>query len=166
MGRWVTILERSGSLDAQMAHVGIGKMKRMVMNRLAIPLTAVLDENSTLLRCWISTPVGDKHTSSSLIGENTYDTDADLGSWTATTKIVDYKCAWFCSERPIRAMQMKRTNDSFGTAFETRAILPDADEGKILLYNITIYPHGEDDPRGCINVDRIYRPAANAGQTE
>src|SRR5699024_7015670 len=31
VGRWITVLERSESLDPQMVYVGIGKMKRMVM---------------------------------------------------------------------------------------------------------------------------------------
>lgn len=138
-----------------MQYLGIGKMKRMVMNRLAIPLTAVLENDKTLLNCWISTPSGDKHTHSSLIGETTYDEDSDLGNWTAVTSIVDYSIEWFCGGRFVRAMQMKRTSEKFGVAYETRAVLPDPKEGKILLYNVTIHPNVKS--RKMMHVDRIYK---------
>lgn len=138
-----------------MIHVGIGKMKRMVINRLAIPLTARLIENDTLLDAWISVPTGDKHTTASLIGNETSDSDGDLGDWTATTSMVDYSCSWFCEGRLIRAMQLERHNPKFGTAFETRVIVPDEKEGKVLIYNVTMRPLGKDSRP--IIADRIYR---------
>lgn len=154
LGVWVTLLDRSHSLDAQMMHVGIGKIKRMVMNKLAIQFTATLNPEKTLLDCWISTPSGDKHTRSSLVGEETFDQDGDLGDWTARTSMVNYSRPWFCNGKSFRAMQMKRENPKLGTAYETRALLPDSKEGVILLYNITMYPPN-DKPK--MEVDRIYK---------
>lgn len=156
LGSWVTILERSQSLDEHMTYVGIGKMKRMVMNKLAIPFTAVLEDSDTLLHAWITTPVGQKHTRSSLIGKQTFDQDSDLGDWTATTSVVDYKVEWFCTAQPVRAMQMERTNPKLGLCYETRVVLPDKAEGKILLYNFTVHPP-PNSGKGTLKVDRIFK---------
>eukprot|EP01053_Blabericola_migrator_P007029 Blabericola_migrator_1__7028@NODE_3562_length_1677_cov_544_686957_g2213_i0_p1_GENE_NODE_3562_length_1677_cov_544_686957_g2213_i0NODE_3562_length_1677_cov_544_686957_g2213_i0_p1_ORF_typecomplete_len340_score48_77Ribosomal_L24e/PF01246_20/1_8e03Ribosomal_L24e/PF01246_20/0_21_NODE_3562_length_1677_cov_544_686957_g2213_i02101229 len=156
LGTWITMLDRSQSLDEQMTYVGINRMKRMVMNKLAIPFTAVLEENDTLLHAWITTPVGLKHTHASLVGKETFDKDGDLGDWTAITSVVDYPVKWFCESKCVRAMQMERKNPKLGLCYETRVVLPDAAEGKILLYNLTLHPP-EGSGKGIISVDRLFR---------
>eukprot|EP01057_Protomagalhaensia_wolfi_P000839 Protomagalhaensia_wolfi_Nauph_80__838@NODE_1485_length_1506_cov_1198_683708_g1151_i0_p1_GENE_NODE_1485_length_1506_cov_1198_683708_g1151_i0NODE_1485_length_1506_cov_1198_683708_g1151_i0_p1_ORF_typecomplete_len336_score36_50_NODE_1485_length_1506_cov_1198_683708_g1151_i02121219 len=156
VGTWVTILERSQSLDEHMTYVGIGKMKRVIMNKLAIPFTAELRENDTLLQGWITTPVGQKHTRASLVGKETFDADADLGDWTAITKVVDYSIAWFCDGKSVRAMQMERRNPKLGLCYETRVVLPDQAEGRVLLYNFTMHPP-EESGKAKMSVDRIFK---------
>eukprot|EP01054_Gregarina_sp_Poly1_P008663 Gregarina_sp_Poly_1__8662@NODE_515_length_7812_cov_238_903163_g409_i0_p3_GENE_NODE_515_length_7812_cov_238_903163_g409_i0NODE_515_length_7812_cov_238_903163_g409_i0_p3_ORF_typecomplete_len378_score17_78_NODE_515_length_7812_cov_238_903163_g409_i062197352 len=156
LGTWVTILERSQSLDEHMTYVGIGKMKRMIMNKLSIPFTAVLEKNDTLLHAWITTPVGQKHTHASLIGEETFDQDSDLGDWTALTSIVDYSIDWFCEGKSVRAMQMERKNPTLGLCYETRVVLPDAIEGKVLLYNFTLHPPPTSG-KPVLKVDRLFK---------
>lgn len=151
-GRWVTILDRSESLDKQMIHVGINRMKRMVMNRLAIPLVASMVDDGRVLRVTIETPTGNKHTHASLVGEETYDEDADMGNWTAMTRIVDYTHTAFCT-RSFRAMQLERTSSNLGRCLETRAVIPDPIEGKVLLYNVNIIPKEEGKQQ--INVTRF-----------
>eukprot|EP01068_Selenidium_serpulae_P003270 Selendium_serpulae@DN2965_c0_g1_i4.p1 len=42
-GHWITIIERSQSLDAQYKHMGLSYMKRSIMNRIAVPLTFFLE---------------------------------------------------------------------------------------------------------------------------
>eukprot|EP01053_Blabericola_migrator_P007318 Blabericola_migrator_1__7317@NODE_3720_length_1556_cov_671_147750_g2309_i0_p1_GENE_NODE_3720_length_1556_cov_671_147750_g2309_i0NODE_3720_length_1556_cov_671_147750_g2309_i0_p1_ORF_typecomplete_len344_score33_31_NODE_3720_length_1556_cov_671_147750_g2309_i0801111 len=158
LGSWITILERSQSLDEHMTYIGVNRMKRMIMNKIAIPFTAVLEDKDTLLHAWITTPVGQKHTQASLIGRETLDQDGDLGDWTAKTSVVDYSVSWFCGGKPVRAMQMERKNPKFGLCFETRVVLPDATEGKILLYNFTVHPP-EYSGKGMLTVDRLFRVA-------
>eukprot|EP01055_Gregarina_sp_Pseudo9_P004812 Gregarina_sp_Pseudo_9__4811@NODE_502_length_2690_cov_180_804979_g473_i0_p1_GENE_NODE_502_length_2690_cov_180_804979_g473_i0NODE_502_length_2690_cov_180_804979_g473_i0_p1_ORF_typecomplete_len360_score74_62Lipocalin/PF00061_23/0_12_NODE_502_length_2690_cov_180_804979_g473_i012842363 len=156
VGSWITMLERSQSLDEHMTYVGIGKMKRMVMNKLSIPFTAILEDGDTLLHAWITTPVGQKHTRSSLVGKQTFDQDSDLGDWTASTSIVDYSIEWFCAGRTVRAMQMERHNPKLGLCYETRVVLPDQAEGKILLYNFTLHPP-PNSGKNSLTVDRLFK---------
>ncbi|EZG44801.1 hypothetical protein GNI_143540 [Gregarina niphandrodes] len=155
-GRWLTVVERSDSLDPQMVYVGIGKMKRMVMNRLVIPLGAELVDGGETLKVWIETPVGNKITHASLVGKETFDADGDLGDWTAKSYVTDYAWIKFCNGKEFRALQMQRENPKLGTAFETKAVLPDNEFGKILLYNITIQPPAGSS-QSTISVDRVYK---------
>lgn len=156
-GRWQTMLDRSESLDAQMAFVGIGKMKRMVMNKLQIQFCAILKEEEGLLESYIVTPAGNKNSTASLKGKETIDADSDLGDWTAETRMVNFAHPKFCDGRAtFRAMQMKRYNKKLNTiAFETRAVLPDKSEDRVLLYAITLVPQAIN--RDPLHVARMYR---------
>eukprot|EP01053_Blabericola_migrator_P002275 Blabericola_migrator_1__2274@NODE_1629_length_4140_cov_9_186840_g1061_i0_p2_GENE_NODE_1629_length_4140_cov_9_186840_g1061_i0NODE_1629_length_4140_cov_9_186840_g1061_i0_p2_ORF_typecomplete_len293_score16_26_NODE_1629_length_4140_cov_9_186840_g1061_i032274105 len=152
-GHWITIMDRSDSLDAQMQHVGISRMKRAVMNRYTVPFTAILINNETILKSWIGTPLGPKYMHASLVGNEIVDEDNEVGTWAGIASMVDLSIPWFCGGNPVRALQLRRTNPTLGLAFETRVVLPDAQEGKIMLFNIKLYPH--DKPP--IFVDRILR---------
>lgn len=138
-----------------MQHIGLGKLKRAVMNRLAVPFTAQLEQDDTVLHSWISTPLGPKHMHASLIGREIIDEDQEVGTWTGIAKMIDFARPWFCGGRPFRALQLLRTSSKFGTAYETRVILPDPEERKIMLFNITIIPKELHKPP--IIVDRILK---------
>jgi len=155
LGNWVTILERSDSLDPQMQYLGIGKIKRSVMNRLAVPFLAQMEGGDKVLHCQIFTPLGPKHMNAALDGSEMWDDDADVGKWSGIARMVDFHVPWFCNGRPVRAFQLKRNNVKFGECYETRVVLPDKDEGRILLYNLHLFPL--DKTKAPIRVDRILK---------
>lgn len=140
-GRWVTILERSDSLDAQYRLLGLGAMKRAVMNRLAVPLTLFLEENDTILHCWVHTPLGIRHMRSSLIGKELVDDDVDVGTWAGTTQVVDYSIPWFRNGASVRVLQQAKRNPKVGVCVETRCVLPDVQEEKVMFFHIALSPN-------------------------
>lgn len=142
-GRWITILERSESLDAQYRILGISTLKRAVMNRLAITLTLFLEENDTLLHCWVHTPLGIRHMRSSLVGKEVVDDDPDAGRWTGVTQAVNYSISWFPNGSPVRALQQVRRNPKIGVCVETRCVISDPQEGKVMFFNVCLTPHGK-----------------------
>lgn len=155
------MLERSESLDAQYRHLGLNALKRAVMNRIAIPLTMFLEEKNTILHCWIHTPLGVRHMRSSLLGEEVIDEDSDVGAWRGLTQVVNYSIPWFCNGTPVRALQQVRQNSERGTCIETRCILPDALETKIMLFNFSMIPKLSDtfssSPPITLSADRLLR---------
>lgn len=155
-GRWETIVERSESLDPQYRCIGLGMIKRAVMNRLAIPLTMFLEENDTLLHCWIHTPLGIRHMRSNLLHQESIDYDPDAGKWTGVTHITDFSIPWFCNGKPVRAIQQRRTNPKIGTCVETRCILPDSIEGKIMLFQFLMIPSSKRE-KDELKADRILK---------
>lgn len=159
-GRWVTILERSESLDTQYRHLGLGPLKRAVMNRMAIPLTMFLEDDDTVLHCWIHTPLGTRHMRSSLLGEEVVDEDTDVGIWRGVTQVVNYSIPWYCNGTPVRALQQVRQNSERGLCIETRCILPDAKETKVMLFNFSMIPRQTHPTSPCpllLSADRILR---------
>eukprot|EP01071_Lankesteria_metandrocarpae_P008393 Lankesteria_metandrocarpae@DN4953_c0_g1_i4.p1 len=93
-GKWVTMLERSDSLDDQMKHVGIGKLKRIIMNRLAVPLDIFLEKEDSILHTHLLTPLGIRHMVCDLHGGSFVDEDPDAGQWEGTARMVNYSIPW------------------------------------------------------------------------
>lgn len=145
---------RSQSLETQMQYIGLAKFKRAIMNRYTVPFGALLEREDTLLRCWIGTPLGNKYMHADLLGGAYTDVDREVGTWTGVAKMVDMSIPWFCQGRPVRALQLKRISNELGTAYETRVVLPDIEEGRIMLFNIALYPPNTNPP---IFVDRILK---------
>lgn len=143
-GYWVTIVERSESLDLQYRALGLGTLKRSVMNRIAVPITMFLEENDTILHNWLHTPLGIRHMCTNLHGLESEDNDPDAGLWKGTATVVDWVVPSLCS-RPIRAIRQTRFSDKVGKSIETRAIIPDEQEGKICFYNFAMEPKGKTE---------------------
>lgn len=154
-GCWETILDRSESLDPQYRCLGLGMVKRGVMNRLAIQLTMFLEENDSILHCWIHTPLGVRHMRSNLHHQESVDQDPDAGVWSGVTHVVDMSIDWYCNGKPVRAIQQIRDNKKVGRAVETRCVLPDATEGKIMLFQFVMFP--KDKPDHKLKADRILK---------
>lgn len=154
-GHWVTILERSQSLDVQYKHMGLNYMKRAIMNRLSVPLTLFLEADDTIIHVHVHTPIGIRHMRADITGQPIIDEDPDCGAWEGVSSVVDYSIPWFCNGTPVRALRQKRHNKKVGTIIETRCILPDDAEGKIMLMNFAL--HAAKDPGNPIYTDRILR---------
>eukprot|EP01070_Trichotokara_eunicae_P007037 Trichotokara_eunicae@DN5249_c0_g1_i2.p1 len=141
LGHWVTILDRSDSLDGHYRTMGIGFIKRQIMNRLSVPLTFFLENEGTVIHTHIHTPLGLRHMRADLTGETTLDVDPDCGIWYGQTpEVIDFSIPWYCDGKPVRAFEQARVNENVGTSMETKVILPDADHGTILLYNFKMIP--------------------------
>jgi len=154
-GYWVTLLDRSHPMDGHFKMLGLSMVKRAVMNRLAIPLSCYLEESNTIMRCLLHTPLGVRSMNCSLIGNVASDDDPDCGYWDCTAKVVDYVIPWYCDGVPVRALQQTRKNKRVGTLIDTRCVLPDKHEGKVMFYNITIIPHAPNSKR--LSADRILK---------
>lgn len=159
VGRWSTVLHRSDHLCSHYKHLGLNVIKRSVIKRIPVPLTAFLEHNDTVLHIWVHTPLGKRHLTCNITGAPASDVDPDCGAWTGTTGVVDYTCPWFEGGRTFRALQQVRTNPKYGTAVETRCVLPDTEFGRIMLFNYTIIPLESDKSR--LSGDRVLK--FNAG---
>lgn len=142
-GYWVTIVDRSESLDMQYRALGLGTLKRSVMNRIAVPITMFLEENDTILHNWLHTPLGIRHMCTNLHGLESEDNDPDAGIWHGTAEVVDWVVP-LCS-KPVRAIRQTRFSEKVGKSIETRVILPDTQEGKICFYNFAMEPKGKSE---------------------
>lgn len=116
-------------------------VKRAIMNRLAVPLTMFLEDNDSILHCWVHTPLGIRHLRSNLHHRESVDVDPDAGRWSGVTHVVDFHIPWYCNDRPVRAIQQIRTNPAIGTCVESRCILPDATEKKVMLFQFVMFPN-------------------------
>lgn len=156
-GHWVTVLDRSESLDPQFKIMGINYIKRSVMNKLAVPLTLKIEKNDTVLHVYVHTPLGLRHMESNLCGEYFYDDDVDCGRWEGKMAVVDYSIEWFCGGKTVRALQQVRENKKINaTQIETRCVIPDLKEGgKMMLFNFKIY-HNNDKNKVYV-ADRILK---------
>lgn len=154
-GHWVTMVERSQSLDQQYKLMGLSYMKRSIMNRLAVPLTFFPEKNKTVIHIHVHTPIGIRHMHNDLTGKPAIDDDPDCGFWEGVTSVIDYSVPWYCGGNPVRALRQRRTNPKVGLCLETRCVLPDAKEGKIMLFNFVLYP--AKDPNNPISTDRILK---------
>eukprot|EP01068_Selenidium_serpulae_P007944 Selendium_serpulae@DN4846_c0_g1_i1.p2 len=153
VGKWTTVVNRSDHLCDHYKHLGISLLKRAIIKRIPLPLTAFLEKEDTVLHFWIHTPIGKRHLTCDITGKPSTDTDPDCGTWHGVTVVTDYVCPWFDNGRPVRALQQIRTNPVHGTAVETRCVLPDQEFGRIMLFNYTLIPHEKEKPR--ISGDRV-----------
>eukprot|EP00920_Eleutheroschizon_duboscqi_P002120 GHVT01005323.1.p1 GENE.GHVT01005323.1~~GHVT01005323.1.p1 ORF type:complete len:1056 (+),score=234.72 GHVT01005323.1:2007-5174(+) len=157
VGRWETLLCRSDSLDPLFKQFGIQFFKRMVVDKLAIPLTVTMEgEDDTWLHVVVHLPVGNRHMHWALDGSESEDDDPDCGTWLGKIHIVDHAVPWFNDSQPFKAMQQIRIHPKIGTVHETRAVLPDATHGRILYLNYTLYPR--KTPNQPTEVVRILKP--------
>jgi len=142
-------------MDSQFKLLGLNIVKRAVMNRLAIPMTCCLENEGRDLRCWLHTPIGVRTMMCNLQGTVTVDDDPDCGQWEGTAKAVDHSIPWFCNGKPVRALQQTRISKKLGTVVDTRCVLPDEKEGKIMYYNITMIPKSDSSKR--VSSDRVLK---------
>lgn len=154
-GDWTTMLDRSETLDVQMQYIGLPRFKRAIMNRYRVPFGAELVDDEEVLHCWIGTPLGNKDMHADLLGGNMTDHDNEVGVWEGRAKMIDFSIPWFCNGKPVRALQMKRICKQIGVGYETRVILPDEREGKILLFHVALFPY--DDTKPPIFVNRVLK---------
>lgn len=155
-GTWETILDRSETLDPQYRLLGLGMLKRAVMNRLAVPLTMFLEDEDRVLHCWVHTPLGIRHMCSNLQHQESVDDDPDAGKWTGVTHAIDYSIPWYCNGKTVRAIQQIRHNVKIGTSIETRCILPDPVEGKVMLFSFVMKAKGKAE-KDKLSADRILK---------
>eukprot|EP01069_Polyplicarium_translucidae_P005137 Polyplicarium_translucidae@DN2726_c0_g1_i1.p1 len=154
-GHWVTMLDRSNSMDEQYKAMGVAYYKRVVMNRLAVQLTVFLEKDDTVLHIHVHTPLGIRHMLCNITGAEFQDSDPDCGVWYATAKVVDFTVPWFCNGKPVRALQQQRYNPRCGRIVESRCVLPDKAQGRVLLLNFRMYPNSGEER--VIVADRVLK---------
>lgn len=153
LGRWETLLHRSNPLEPLFKSFGISYIKRVVVDRLAIPLTITL-QGVRDLDMLIHLPIGNRHMRWALDGSRTIEDDPDCGTWRGYVRSVELDLSWV--EGSCRALQQVRTHAKIGEVHETRAVLPDDKHGRILYLNFALFP--KSNPSDRVNVTRILKP--------
>ncbi|OEH74045.1 hypothetical protein cyc_06754 [Cyclospora cayetanensis] len=87
VGKWETVLMRSDPLESLFKAFGIAYFKRVVVDKLAIPLDITLEEKDTILHVILTIPLGFRHMRMALDGSPTVDEDPDCGSWEGIVQI-------------------------------------------------------------------------------
>eukprot|EP00915_Cephaloidophora_sp_WS-2016_P002988 GHVH01004058.1.p1 GENE.GHVH01004058.1~~GHVH01004058.1.p1 ORF type:complete len:410 (-),score=45.83 GHVH01004058.1:286-1515(-) len=143
-GHWVSIMPRCGPIEFQFKFMGIPYMKRSILARIAIPLTIFLEdcENNQFnnLHTWIHTPIGLRHLNWSTVGKLSVDKDPDCGVWEGLVRPVSVYLP--SMDRTVRALQriLRKPKDAdHGVTIETRCVIPDHQEGRILYFQIDTF---------------------------
>jgi hypothetical protein len=154
-GYWKTITERSESLDAHYRALGINAIKRSIMNRLCFCLTLFLEKNDTILHCLVHTPFGVRHMRNDLLGNEIEDIDVDMGAWKGVTDVSSDCVPTLNNNMPFRVLRQIRKSDKLGLCIETRSVLPDEENGKIMYFSVTLHPRSA--PESPLKAIRIFR---------
>ncbi|KAL8447093.1 hypothetical protein Emed_004617 [Eimeria media] len=87
VGKWETVLTRSDPLESLFKAFGIAYFKRVVVDKLAIPLDITLEENDMILHVVLTIPLGLRHMRMTLDGTPSVDEDPDCGTWEGVVQI-------------------------------------------------------------------------------
>eukprot|EP00921_Rhytidocystis_pertsovi_P022129 GHVQ01035397.1.p1 GENE.GHVQ01035397.1~~GHVQ01035397.1.p1 ORF type:complete len:1216 (-),score=347.08 GHVQ01035397.1:309-3722(-) len=155
LGKWETLLSRSDPMEPMFKVFGISYFKRVLFDKLAIPLSVTLLGVDCLHVC-VHLPVGNRQMVWSLDGCETIDNDPDCGKWIGIVRVVDIPLEGIGQ---CRALQQVRTHAKIGVVHETRAIVPDVEHGRVLLLNYTLFP--KSNPSKTVNVLRVLKPIAS-----
>eukprot|EP00922_Rhytidocystis_sp_ex-Travisia-forbesii_P003241 GHVS01004746.1.p1 GENE.GHVS01004746.1~~GHVS01004746.1.p1 ORF type:complete len:603 (+),score=83.67 GHVS01004746.1:440-2248(+) len=156
VGKWETLLQRSNPLDPLFKSFGIAYIKRIVVDRLSIPVTLTLQDNESVLDMLVHLPMGNRHMRWALDGSSTLEEDPDCGTWTGYIRGCELRLPWVSDGTPFRALQQVRTHSRIGEVHETRAIVPDSKFGRVLYLNYTLFPKSR--PTSPLHVVRILKP--------
>lgn len=134
------------------------------INTLMLAITTYSRFNNKILQYLIqsiaschSHSSGIRHLRSNLCHEECTDDDPDAGRWTGITHIVDFSIPWYCDGKPVRAIQQRRSNPKVGTSIESRCVLPDEKEGKVMLFQFLMIPKGKTEKECCLKADRVLK---------
>eukprot|EP00922_Rhytidocystis_sp_ex-Travisia-forbesii_P003246 GHVS01004755.1.p1 GENE.GHVS01004755.1~~GHVS01004755.1.p1 ORF type:complete len:572 (+),score=83.29 GHVS01004755.1:148-1863(+) len=156
VGKWETLLQRSNPLDPLFKSFGIAYIKRIVVDRLSIPVTITLQGEDSVLDMLVHLPMGNRHMRWALDGSSTLEEDPDCGTWTGYIRCCELRLPWVSDGAPFRALQQVRTHAKIGEVHETRAIVPDSKFGRVLYLNYTLFPKSR--PASPLHVVRILKP--------
>ncbi|KAL8438705.1 hypothetical protein Efla_005243 [Eimeria flavescens] len=139
VGKWETVLTRSDPLESLFRAFGIAYFKRVVVDKLAIPLDITLEEEDTVLHVVLTIPLGLRHMRMTLDGSPSVDEDPDCGTWEGVVQIGPHSQPWFDNGRPFPALQQRRQHKKIGEVLETRAVLPDATYGRVMIMQFHLF---------------------------
>ncbi|KAL8272288.1 hypothetical protein Esti_003805 [Eimeria stiedai] len=155
VGKWETVLTRSDPLESLFKAFGIAYFKRVVVDKLAIPLDITLEENDMILHVVLTIPLGLRHMRMTLDGSPSVDEDPDCGSWEGVVQIGSHSQQWFENGRPFLALQQMRHHKKIGDVLETRAVLPDQTYGRVMTMQFHLL--GKKGKPGIV-VNRLLKP--------